>query len=120
METKTFLEWQRISDEIRALKEIEQSLRKELCKDLGLSDKSVSIEQDGYKIKGTPKFYHKIDEAVLSNIEGDLDEYEKNCLKYKPALDVRKFKALPEGGLLSQAIYVTPGMPTLKVERVKK
>lgn len=114
-------EWGKLTMQLKAMKEQELNLRKEICDDLfegRVGEFSVKTLVDGVPVKATSKLNRKLDEASLSVIWDDLSPEEQACIKHKPALQVGPFKKLEKDDkvdLLHEAITVVPATPTLEI-----
>ncbi len=89
-------------------------------------DEGVNTVKDlacGATIKGTYKFNHKVDIAVLTSIRAMLPPgVEDRCINYDPKLRLKEFKELKITNekaalMLSRAIISTPGTPSLEITK---
>jgi hypothetical protein len=113
-----YMEWLALDQELKVLKAKEQMLRKELCEELfegRVGEFKVDVDTDIYEVRATSKVNRKIDEQVYFSISEELSKEEKDCIKFKPSLDVRKWRKLPEDCILNEAIVESPAMPVLEV-----
>jgi hypothetical protein len=102
---------------LKAVKEEEMDLRKEICGSLQEADSrygTLNFDVHDFRLKATFGLSYKIDEAALEAIKGDLTEADLACIRWKPQLDVAAFKALGSD-LLNEIVIVTPAAPSLKV-----
>jgi hypothetical protein len=112
-----FIDWKRVSVELRTLKAKESKLRDRLTSTvLQGSMEPVKYFVDGYNIKATPKTTLKIDEAVLSSVMEYLTDAEKLLVTYKPSITKANIKKVPLESPLMEAIIEKPGKSTLSVE----
>ena len=101
---------------LKAVKEEEMDLRKEICGSLQEADSrygTLNFDVHDFRLKATFGLSYKIDEAALEAVKGDLSEADLACIRWKPQLDVAAFKALGSD-LLNEIVIVTPAAPSLK------
>lgn len=113
----TIENWIDAQTTLKAVKEEEMELRKEICNELqenegGIGTKNYLVH--GFKLKATFALTYKIDEEKLTELMDQLSDAEKACIKWKPSLDVTAFKKI-ESDLLNEIVFATMGAPTLKV-----
>lgn len=111
-------EWLNVKAKFDAIKEQELALRKTICADIlqgKIGTKTTHI--DGYKITASDKLNVKLDEAALDTVWEALSDIEKDCIKFKPALQMAKYNKLDKEvhDTLIEAIVTSPATPTLKV-----
>ncbi len=111
--------WTKAKAELAKAKDREMDLRKSISKELfPAPTEGVNTHElgKGYKIKMTHKLNRTIDEASLSSVLERLPNAEE-CVKYKPELAIKKFKALSdEDRLIFEECLVTkPGAPALEL-----
>lgn len=115
-------DWQELSARLKQVKNEEAKLRREICEELfeGAAGEFSIKRRVGYlDVKATSKVNRKVDEAELDSVWELLREAEKACFKFKPTLQLAKYKALKKADLvvhLYDAITESPGMPTLEVK----
>jgi hypothetical protein len=113
------IQWRKMSDDLKNLKEKEAKLRRELCGEF-LKSKvppcKNKFEYEGLEIEAVQGVSFKLDERVVDQIFPDLSDEEKNALNFKPALKLREYKKLPETAILREAVTMSPSMPTLKIK----
>jgi hypothetical protein len=111
--------WQKMSNDLKTLKEKEAKLRIELCSEF-LKNKvppcKNKFEYEGFEIEAVRGVSFKLDESVVNQIYPDLPDEEKNAINFKPALKLREYKKLPESAMLREAVTMSPAMPTLKIK----
>lgn len=113
----TIEKWIDASATLKAVKEEEMELRKEICNELqenegGIGTKNYLVQ--GFKLKATFALSYKIDEDKLKELMEQLSDEEKACIKWKPSIDVTAFKKV-ESDLLNEIVFATMSAPTLKV-----
>ena len=109
-------DWLDAAETLRAAKEQEMDLRREICDRLHEADTrygTLNFDVHGFRLKATFGLSYKIDEAALEAIKGDLTEADLACIRWKPQLDVAAFKALGSD-LLNEIVIVAPAAPSLK------
>jgi hypothetical protein len=106
---------------LQKAKEEELVLRNAICESL-LEDKlegSKTINGPVHKLVVTAKLNRNVNKAVLEAIWDDLPEDQKACISYKPELKLGLYRAIESnGGLLMEAITVTPGQPSLSIQYI--
>lgn len=114
---ETIQKWIDAAATLKAAKEEEMELRKEICATLQEADSrygTLNFDVHDFKLKATFGLSYKIDEDKLEALKDDLDEADLACIRWKPQLDVAAFKALGSD-ILNEIVIVTPSAPTLKV-----
>ncbi|MGE4486336.1 MAG: hypothetical protein AB7C95_00750 [Synergistaceae bacterium] len=111
--------WTKAKADLAKAKDREMNLRKSITTELFPSPvEGVNTHElgKGYKIKMTHKLNRTIDEAALASVLERLPQAEE-CVKMKPSLAIKKFKALKdEDRLIFEECLVTkPGSPTLEL-----
>ena len=73
---------------------------------------------DGMQCKPVKKYNYSINEEEYSDIEEDLTEAEKGCIRIKHELSMRQYNALDRElkGKLNSCITVKPGTPGFAVK----
>lgn len=72
----------------------------------------------GWTLQSTHGTDTKLDEAAYKLIESELDDSIKDaCVNWKPSLDVRAYKKIPEDkrALLDEAVTTKPKTPSMKL-----
>lgn len=115
-------DWLESKRELDKAKEKELELRNKIAhKVLGSKSEGAKTERNGgYKITATAKLNRAIDREALSATWDLLSDEEKNCINYKPTLNLAAYKKIESGvvesdGLLMDCITVKPGTVELKV-----
>lgn len=114
--------WKELSTRLRALKEEEADLRRDICAELiaqtemvnGIATYKGNVE--GYDVIAKQSLSFSLDIAVLDSIWDGLTQAEQDCVEMKPTLKIGPYKKLPEDALLHEAIVTRMAMPTLKAE----
>ena len=104
--------------ELAALKATEMELRIELCDELGEGKAAGTHnfdEYQGFAVKMVSKLSYTVNKTILETI--DLTEEEAECIRWKPELNLAKFK-MSETDNLDEAVTIKTGAPTLTVELV--
>lgn len=114
-------EWNQAAYDLKEAKKRELELRNEICESI-LKDKfegAVTVIDEGFKITATAKLTRSVDTTILETIWDELDDAEKECIKYKPSLVASEFKRLEnrgQGNKLFEAITVKPAQATLAIK----
>lgn len=111
--------WCELSAMLKSIKKEEGELRREICAELfegKIGEFTVKTEYLGTNVQAKSVLNRKIDEPALGAIWHELTDKEKAAIKLKPTLTLPGYRAIDEDSLLHQAIIVTAGMPTLKVD----
>lgn len=119
MSEKKYKKWLGLQQQLAKIKAEELMLRKEICADLFDGEQGefkVNKETRNLIVVATSKVTRSLDNEALSTMMSDLSDEEKDCVKFKPSLDTRKWRKLPEDCLLNQAVIEKPATPTLTVE----
>ncbi len=116
-----FLTWLDIQARLKELKATEMAARKFLCHSI-LQGKEgefkEALELDGYEIVVNSRVSRKLDEGMLSALSDDLTDEDKNAIRYKPSIDLRAYRKLPDSSLIHEAVTVSPATPSLTVKKV--
>lgn len=102
--------------DLKRLKADEMELRIDIAEQLssdGLAAGTHNFAFEGLKVKLVSKLNYRIDKDILETLE--LTEEEAECIRWKPELNLTKYK-MEEIDTLDEAIIVTTGAPTLTVE----
>ena len=114
-------QWQKMSSDLKMLKEMEANLRRELCEEVlkgRVGDFTEKCELYGSRVKVSSKVNRRIDKTVLTTLWDALSTEERECIEFKPELKIAKFKKLSEINgkhYIYEAIIETPGMPVLEI-----
>ncbi len=113
------LEYIKIACSLKELKEAELKIRKYLCEVVFSGQQgelSAKFETKNFSFEAKSVVNRSVDVGVLASINSDLTEEEASIIRYKPSLDLRKYRALPATSLLQEAVIIKPGTPQLKVK----
>jgi len=114
-----FLAWKKLSKDLKELKETEAKARRVLVQQI-LGEPTGAVKEivnlDGFKIVAQVKINRSLDLTILNAMYDELNEAEKNALKYKPTLVAAKYKMIPKDSLLHDAVIDKLAMPSLTVE----
>lgn len=81
-----------------------------------------NIAAEGFKVKVTPRFNRKIDDAEVQRIarENDLFDHVEALFRYKPEINAKQWKLTDESitSMFADAITTTPGRPSFAVEEI--
>lgn len=104
--------------ELNAAKEKEMNLRLEITDVLleGKSAGTYNFKIDGMKVKAVQKINHSIDEDELELIWDEMEESEKNLVRFKPSLKLKDYKAMVGDLMINNAITVSPATPSLVID----
>ena len=119
MDENTVLTWLSLSQRLKDLKAEEASLRRQLCSELFEGKEGefkTQLKLGSVVVTGKSSVNRKIDQAVLNTIIDELSDEERMCIRYKPELELKSYRKLPENSLLHECITESPAMPTLDVE----
>lgn len=122
-------EWYAIQAEVRALQARERELRDQIAREIFALPASVregthATEIGGVKLKLTMRQNYSLNktelESALTAIErhgADGQLLAERLVKFKPELSVSEYKKAPDWArdLLSPALTIKPGMPTLEI-----
>ena len=115
---KQLEEYRLLKIQLAEVKQAEMDLRVEISAELGKGKEAGThnfIEYDGFKVKLVSKLGYSVDKAILETL--DLSEEESECIRWKPELNLTKFKQ-SDTDTLDEAITIKTGAPTLTVELV--
>ena len=117
-----YLEWKNLSDQLRLLKAAEMNVRKTLCMELfngetGKIKKELETES-GYLVVAKGAISYRLDDSLVNQMFDELNDFEKNALKFKPSLRMREYNSLPKDSILHDAVVVSPAAPTLTVTKL--
>ena len=115
---KQLEEYRKLKILLAKTKEDEMALRVVLADELGkgLSAGTHNFPQyDGFKVKLVTKLAYGIDKTILETLT--LTEEEAECIRWKPELNLTKFKQ-SETDNLDDAVTIKNAAPTLTVELV--
>ena len=118
IDKETIEQWIDVQATLKAAKEEEMELRKEICLALQKSEEGYgtkSFHVQGFDLKTTFDLSYKLDEALYWERAKSMTDEELDCIKLKPTLDVKKFKEI-SSATLSDLVYVTESAPTLAVK----
>ncbi len=113
------LEWQKLQEQLKVLKDKELALRREICSEIlggrrgEISEKSV---YEGIPVRVKMTVTRNVDEDVLNTLWTELSESEKMAIKFKPSVVLAEYIKLKEDSLLHEAVTVKPSeTPNLEV-----
>lgn len=113
--------WYKLHLQLKKIKTEEAAARREICSGFLKDDIppiTKKVQTELYNVEAKFNVSHKFDEPVLNQIWPELDDNEKNAVKFKPSVVISVYKKLPEDSLLHEAVTITPSMPTLKLEEL--
>ena len=113
--------WQKAKADLDAAKATEMELRTEICESV-LGDKTKGVmhfKKFGLDTAATGRENQKILTDVLKTIFKKLSPDEKACIKYKPELKSKEYKALPKDSIFHKAVETKPGTPALEIKPIK-
>lgn len=127
MENNIYQEW-------LALKRVEASAAKErreiedkIAEAYGLNpsnEGTLSFDLDGYKVKITQRLTRSVDADTLQEVaaENGLTEHLSSLFRWKPSLDMNRWKATAEEitGPLEAAITTKAGRPSFSIETIEE
>jgi hypothetical protein len=112
---KVVKEWEHAKEQLDTWKKAELALREKVIAQYPGEPGTTHVEGKDFKLTITRGVTYSLDEAALSVLWEDLPAEEKNCVKYKPALDVRRFKDLGESKL-AEVVIKKPTLPTVAIK----
>ena len=110
-------EYRVIKNDLATLKKDEMDLRIVIAEELsaeGLAAGTHNFDFPGMKVKIVSKLNYKIDKEILEGVY--LSEEEAECVRWKPEIDLKKYKQAEDTDSLDEAVIITTGVPTLTVE----
>lgn len=112
---------QRIED-FKSVIEEEKELRKKICLRLleGKADGTHKFAYQGMAVKVTKSSSYSLDQDEIRRYlnDDDLTQEERDAIRIKYELDLRKYKALTDSYLLDGIITIKDSMPTIEIEFV--
>ena len=114
---KKLEQYRMLKIKLSEVKQDEMDLRIDIASELSkdaLEAGTHNFDFEGLKVKLVSKMNYKIDKNILETLE--LTEEEAICIRWKPELDMKAYKAEDETETLNEAIIATTGAPTLTVE----
>ncbi len=111
-------EYRVMKEDLAQLKQDEMDLRVEIADEIGKGLDAGThnfSKYAGLKVKLVSKLAYSIDKNILEGIV--LSEEEAECIRWKPELNLTKFKQV-DTDALDDAITIKPGAPTITVELV--
>ena len=120
---KTITSWEGAKSQLDNWKEVEATLRREVCNALfdGVTGKvkvNLVDTEKKLQVKAEGKVNVKLDrDAAQTMFDSRLPTSEEAaCIDDRPTLKTSGLKDLPNDAELRQAITTTPGMPTLEIK----
>jgi hypothetical protein len=114
--------WSDLESALKKMKADEMKLRKEICEEVfkGRQGQFTEKVDIGHSIlTASSKTTLSLDEEILENIWGDLDELEQSCIKFKPNLLKTPLAKISEKSELWDCIVEKPSAPTLSIKDKK-
>lgn len=118
IEEETIQRWIDAQATLKAVKEEEMELRKEICAALQEVEKghgTKSFHVQGFDLKATFSLNYKLDEEMYVQNASKMNNSELDCINIKYSLNNAKFKEI-DSELLNSMVTVTEAAPTLKVK----
>lgn len=115
--TQELLEnWLDAKATLDAAKKEEADLRSQICLSLleGKTEGTHNFSMFGYDLKAVKKLNYTLDANIDVAL---LTEEEQECIKFKPSLLMKNYKACVDTSILDEYISVKDGMPTLSIEQ---
>lgn len=112
-------QWRESKAVLTEAKKLEVDLRNQIFQQLfpaPMEGTNTYTLPDGAKVKGTYKYYRKVDEAAIADVMNQLPEEVRPLLiRFKPEVNVKVYKSLPEQQrmLFEEALIIKPGTPGL-------
>jgi hypothetical protein len=119
MENK-YEQWIELSEMLSRIKKEELELRLEICEGIfngRVGEFKEKVEVEDFLVEATSKTNRTVDEVVLQNMWKELNEVEQAAIKFKPSIDLRRYRMIPDDSLLHEAITEKPATPTLSISR---
>lgn len=116
---KKIEEWLTLSNELKAIKEKEIKLRREICLELfegKVGEFKHNADFGMFEVQAESKLNRKVDVVTINAMFEVLTDQEKSCLRFKPEINLTQYRKLPDDSQLHEAITETPSpTPVLKV-----
>lgn len=116
---KKIEEWLTVSNGLKALKEKELKLRREVALEMAkgsTGEFKVHAEYELFDIQAEFKMNRKVDAITIHAMFEGLNDHEKACIKFDPKLNLSQYRKLPDDSMLHEAVTETPSpTPVLKV-----
>ena len=114
------IEWEYTANELKLLRKKEADMRRvlvdELLKHSDTQEGRDVTEFVQFNAVVNIKVNRNVDDAALTSIINDLSDDERASIVYKPSLDMRRYRKLPDSSILHSVVTAKPGMPTLKLD----
>ncbi|OOS03249.1 hypothetical protein SAMN02745664_12341 [Moraxella cuniculi DSM 21768] len=97
-------------------------IERQLIEQIGVADEGITTYQgDDFKVKTTGKITRTLDDAAVSHHWDSLPAEVQSCIKWKPTLDLKRFRALESlrddlAPVLHQYLTIKPAKPSIAVE----
>jgi len=121
--TKNYEDYLEAKAKLNFWKKKENELRVSILEDMedpAIQKGTVKKQHLGFSVKATYKLNESIDEAVLDRLMGELNDEEKDCLKFKPSLIQKNINKLDNKSKLFSCITSKPGLGSIVVEVLEK
>lgn len=118
MNEEKFKEWRDLYNLLKSMKSQEMKMRKELCVDIfkgSTAGNKAKFEIGSILVKAENKINFKLDTESVKAMYDELEEADKDAMKWSPSLKLREYKKLGEGSLLHECVTIKPAAPVLKV-----
>jgi hypothetical protein len=99
-------------------KEVEMIIRLLIC-DALISHSPLGTNKfliDGYAITAVKKINYNLDKELLESKVKYFTEEELECIRWKPELAMKNYKALDDTSALDEVIITTPATPSLEIK----
>ena len=113
--------WEESKIKLSYHKRLEMMLRKNIAeayKISALPEGKSHFQTEEYMIELTRKFTYKLLDEELDEIEDDLSDEEKDCIKTKRSLSLSAYRALLDSSVIDDAIEVKDAVPSLTVTQI--
>lgn len=113
-------EWNAVQQSLKEIKKTELELRKRLLKELFPENVTGTIYTNvgDKRVKANFGLSYKVEEDALNIIGPELTDAAANCIKWKPSLIMKEYKALSDEDrdLLDECITCKPALPSVSIE----
>lgn len=116
-----FMKWKKLQATLKTIKAQEIKLRKDIANEITQQKVgTTNINRFNYKIKAVQQTRIKVDNEALLSIWSDLNEDEKDCIKWVPEVVKSKYKSLSDKSTIDTVLTTVLSAPTLTVEAIKE
>jgi len=120
MDSNKIAQYLEAKNSLAHYKKLEAELRIDLLDDLfpSAGEGTLNTVVGDFIVKGTFKNSISIDKDILERTIGDFEEEELECISFKPALSLSKYKQLDDRSNIDECLTSKPSMPTISIKVV--